>query len=181
MTDPAEPAIDAPVSVDHSDKAYIAYARHLLAVRDIDTAQRSAVRRAIRPETESIAIPYVAKALDSLQPRQRTGAMRAYGMIASFTSIGHAPCRGVDGTWTNQRFGMRLASAFDRNEAIGVRLMMLPGLDVETAAEVIAGVLARLDHHHDASIDWVNVVKLLARWDPASEEARQPAFDFYAY
>lgn len=158
----------------------------LLARRHDDAAMRSSVRRALRPETDSYAIPYLSPVLCELPTHQQVGTTRALGMMASFLNLSHAVSSKDDsGKWINRRFGYQLAAAFrestDKNDAIGVRLATLPMLDVEQAAEIIGGLLDRLDQHGPTQIDWLNVLRLLQRWQPNSDSSKKPAFDYYSY
>ncbi|MDO5052497.1 MAG: type I-E CRISPR-associated protein Cse2/CasB [Pseudoclavibacter sp.] len=161
----------------------------LLGLRERDDqaaiGQLAAVRRAIRPETERIAYPYLAATLEQLPPAQRIGVARVCGMVASFRRLGNAE-RPAPGTWRASRFGAVLGRAFPGGGSsalrpIGVRLATLPELDVETACEVVTGALERLDDDGPHRIDWFDLLRLLRFWDSPRTDRTQPAFDFYAH
>lgn len=161
------------------------YLHQLLHARAEDTAQRAAVSRGIRPETEVAAYPFCAHVLQAMPERQQVGALRVFGMAASFRHLEHVRSGyNDDGVWVNTRVGQVLGRAFRHegklDEGIGVRLSVLPGLDVEGAAEVLAGLLHRLDNEGRRAIDWVNLLRLLMHWKPQSRRASEPAFDYYA-
>ena len=160
----------------------------LLALRGRDDqaaiGQLAAVRRAIRPESERTAYPYLAATLEQLPPAQRIGVARVCGMVASFRRLENADAP-EQGKRHLSRFGAVLGKAFPGGSSaprpIGVRLATLPELNVETACEVVVGALERLDNEGPHRIDWFDLLGLLRYWHSPRTDRSRPAFDFYAH
>lgn len=137
----------------------------------------ASVRRGIAPATEVAAYGYTEPLLQDVTGRHaKTGVRRAAAICAS--------AAGVDcGTG---RLGRNLARL--RREAtadsIDSKVNILPMLDLESAAGLIAGLVAQCARH-GVAVNFYALADTLARWgsglSPASQNARRRIVaDYYS-
>lgn len=155
----------------------------VLARSATDSRFRSDVARGIRAQTEQYAFPHLHRHLGLMAAAQRTGAYRALGIYASERDLRHVPGRRVGRT-------LALLTHETSNEwpgakvtGIGSRIMLLPDLDMEAAAEVLGAMLS-----HAASkgigVDLYDLTSTLAFWeqrngDKAREHRARIISDYY--
>jgi hypothetical protein len=147
----------------------------LLAVRGKNKSLTADVSRAITAETERYAYAYTVPATAGLYlPTTITGATRALGMVATYR-------RSPD---SKTPLGSNFARIPGAKDGLAERLSLVVDLDVEQAAQVLAGLLSRANDAR-IPINFFELVNFLTFWDtgdPDRDLAHRSRllFDFYA-
>ncbi len=145
----------------------------LLAVRNTNKALSSDVAKGIVAETERYAFAYSVPATQGLKRAEAiVGATRALAMVAKYR-------RAPNGS---RRLGQSFAG-ISGHDGVGQRLSLLVDLDVEQAAQVLDGLVGRVDDV-GAAINFYALVELLTFWDTGdierdSRHRAQLSYDFY--
>lgn len=139
----------------------------------------ASVRRAIAPATEVAAYGYTEPLLRDIPGRQaKTGARRAAAICASSTGV--EPGSGSLGSNLARLSRSPGVSASSIDSKVGI----LPMLDLESAAALLAGLVSQCGRH-GASVNFYALADTLARWgsglSPASQNARRRVVaDYYS-
>ena len=154
---------------------------YIIARQQDDRGLAAHVARGARPDTEHAAYPYLKRALAVLDGAARTGFIRACGLtigltIGSKQSLGRnlaSLSRSVSGRWPAANL-----------DGIGVKVQLLPHLELEPAVVVLDGLLRRCAIE-GVGVNTVSLADTLMGWESGDAAAdyrhrNQLIYDFFA-
>lgn len=151
----------------------------------------AAIAMGIHPMTEAGAFPYTESVLQGLNPNRRIGARRVAAMIATHRSTTHTDQWVTIGT-TLRRFhdtdqgswpGTVDTKGNIKRTALSMQIDSLPLLDIESASQIISGLVGRCARRN-VSVNFMLLASTLTDWgtgyDATSRERRnRVVLDFY--